>query len=131
MYSSAALFATVQRAWTVRGTESCPGQEGVQAPGLCTSVTGVRRRAPAFQERGRRAEDVEAVGAQAVQGHSPVSSLSAAPRRCPVSWAGEQEGPGRNAHRGHILRAGTDPETGNWIPQVSEFRLSHPLSFCR
>lgn len=131
MYSLAALFAAVQRAWTVRGTESCPGQEGVQAPGLCTSVTGVRRRVPAFQERGRRAEDIGVLGARAVWGHGPVSFLSAAPRRCPVSWAGEQVGPGRNARRGHILRAGTDPETGNWIPQVSESRLSLPLSFCR
>ena len=46
---------------------------------------------------GRGAEDVGALGAPAVWGRGPVCSLSAAPRRFPVSRAGEQMGPGLNA----------------------------------
>lgn len=83
----------------------CEGDKELSRPGgcagtgvVCTSVTGVRRRAPAsLPGEGRRAEDVGALGARAVWGCGPVSSLSAAPRRFPVSWAGEQVGPGRNA----------------------------------
>ena len=76
------------------------GDRAVQAGRVCRRWGCVYQRDRCEEEgaglagEGRRAEDVGALGAR---GCGPVSSLSAAPRRFPVSWAGEQVGPGRNA----------------------------------